>query len=416
VTQHLDDGVLHALLDGEIPAAELSATETHLQSCAACLTRLEEARAFRDEAERLVGAIELPLPLEGGAAAAPTAATLPRRPRRVHLRPLAYAATLIVALGLGYGMRGWVSVPEVSSRPSAGTLAAAPVAPSESSLADLVKAPAETPAPRTGQDQPRRTSAPAPRSADAGRVLTGNVEAAPAREKTADARTDSAAGEPQAPAAPAPSLERSRPAEARQAVSGERRFVGTVTDQAGRGIAGASVMIQGTALQARTGPDGGYRLEGDMPDSSRISARAIGYRASAKTVSVPDSGTLRVDFALPADAFHLEEVVVSGAGRGAVSALRTPIVLRTEPPAFHAVDFPEALRRLGGRIKLVDGLVPVRLEALGDTVRLAYRAGRGREVVWLQQCGGGDTVAFALIPPPGFPADSLARLTARVKP
>jgi len=64
----------------------------------------------------------------------------------------------------------------------------------------------------------------------------------------------------------------------------------------------------------------------------------------------------------------------------------------------------------------VDGLVPSRLEALGDTVRLAYRVGRGREVVWLQQFRVGDTVAFALIPPAGFPADSLARLTARIKP
>jgi hypothetical protein len=90
-------------------------------------------------------------------------------------------------------------------------------------------------------------------------------------------------------------------------------------------------------------------------------------------------------------------------------------VLRTPPPAFQAVDFPEAVRRLGGRIRLVDGLIPSRLEALGDTVRVGYRVGRGQEV-WLRQFRVGDTVAFALLPPPGFPADSLARLTARITP
>jgi hypothetical protein len=189
-----------------------------------------------------------------------------------------------------------------------------------------------------------------------------------------------------------------------------------VTDESGRGLAGASVVVQGTGLQARTGEDGAYRLEGKIPDSSQVTARAIGHQSAAKTVAMADSGIARVNFALPADQYRLEEVVVAGAeSRRAVSALRSPIVLRTPPPAFEAVDFPEAVRRLGGRIRLVDGLVPTRLEALGDTVRVGYRLGRGRDI-WLRQFRVGDTVAYALLAPPEFPADSLASLTSRVTP
>jgi hypothetical protein len=425
VIQHPDDGVLHALLDGEIRAAELPGIEAHLRSCTACLTRLEEARAFRDEAERLVGEIELPVQ-ETAFAAAP--ASPAARPRRLHLRPLAYAATLLAALGLGYGTRGWVTAPRSNpaapaERPAA--LAAAPVAPSDSSLADMVSRP-ETLPPRREDDRSRTANASPPAPSDTAPRLLARQEAADRAEESPtapppDVSRDASASRrrldfvPGPGATRAPSLERTRLAETGKA-TGERRFEGRVTDESGRGLAGASVVVQGTGLQARTGEDGAYRLEGKIPDSSQVTARAIGHQSAAKTVAMADSGIARVNFALPADQYRLEEVVVAGAeSRRAVSALRSPIVLRTPPPAFEAVDFPEAVRRLGGRIRLVDGLVPTRLEALGDTVRVGYRLGRGRDI-WLRQFRVGDTIAYALLAPPEFPADSLASLTSRVTP
>lgn len=426
MTQHPDDGVLHALLDGEIRAAELPAIEAHLRSCAACLTRLEEARGFRDEADRLVGEIELPVH-EQASAAAPGSGPAPSRPpRRVQVRPLAFAATLITALGLGYGMRGVVGSPRVGAtgpvaEPAA--LEAAPVAPSESSLTDLVSR-SQAPLPSGVEDRPRAasTARTSPSADPAPRILASRDAADAAEETPRDPRSESeldtaarvirglAAATPAAP-----SLERNRLARTGQA-SAERRFEGKVTDASGRGIGGASIVVQGTGLQARTGPDGEYRLAGDIPDSSQVTARAIGHKATAKTVSIPDSGIVRVDFALPTDVYRLEEVVVTGAdARRAISSLRSPIQLRTTAPTFQAVDFPEAVRRLGGRIRLVDGLVPSRLEALGDTVRVGYVVARGREV-WLRQFRVGDTLAFTLLAPPDFPADSLARLAARVTP
>jgi hypothetical protein len=425
VIQHPDDGVLHALLDGEIRAAELPAIEAHLRSCTACLTRLEEARAFRDEAERLVGEIELPAEVTAFAAAPASPAG---RPRRLHLRPLAYAATLLAALGLGYGTRGWVAAPrDLPAAPAENpaALAAAPVAPSESSLADMVRRPETLPPRREDDHSGTANASPAAPSDTAARILARQEAADRAEESPTtpppDVSRDALGSRrrpvfaPGAAVTPAPSLERNRLAETGRG-SGERRFEGKVTDESGRGLAGASIVIQGTGLQARTGADGAYRLEGEIPDSSQVTARAIGYKSAARTVAIADSGIARVNFALPADQYRLEEVVVTGPeSRRAVSALRSPIVLRTPPPAFEAVDFPEAIRRLGGRIRLVDGLVPTRLEALGDTVRVGYRLGRGRDI-WLRQFRVGDTVAYTLLGPPDFPADSLANLTSRVTP
>ena len=420
--QHPDDGVLHALLDGEIRAAELPAIEAHLRGCTACLTRLEEARAFRDEAERLVGEIELPVE-EALVAAAP--APPAARSRRLHLRPLAYAATLLAALGLGYGIRGWSGSPRsTAAAPAAspGSLEAAPVAPSESSLADMVSR-VETLPPRREQDRSRAAnSTPTPPSVDTAPRLLARQDAADKAEERPTAPPPDLPRDASASrrslgfaVAPVPSLERNRLAPA-SPVPGGRRFEGKVTDESGRGLAGASVQVQGTALQARTGEDGAYRLEGEIPDSSRVTARAIGHRTAAKTVAIADSTIARVDFALPVEPNRLEEVVVSGTtGQRALSARRSPIILRTPPPAFQSVDFPEAVRRLGGRIRLLDGLVPTRLEALGDTVRVTYRVGRGRDIS-LRQFRVGDTVAYTLLAPPDFPADSLANLTSRVTP
>lgn len=425
MTQHPDDGVLHALLDGEIRAAELPAIEAHLRSCATCVARLEDARSFRDEAERLVGEIDLPaqeLPIQATAVA-----VTPRPPRRLHLRPLAYAATLLTALGLGYGARGWLGSSGGAATTTATDLTAAPAAPSESSLADMVSrtATASPPAEDDAPVVPRAPGLRATADTTAGpRVLarqeksalaeeaTTNLPQASGRDIAAPTRPGLASG---AAAAPAPSVDRNRTAETR-AGSGVRRFEGKVTDETGRGIGGARIDIPGTRLQAQTGPDGAYRLEGEIPDSAQVRALAIGYQSAAKAVATSDREVVRVDFALPSSLNRLDEIVVAGTEeRRAVSALRSPVILRTDPPAFRTVDFPEAVRRLGGRIRLVDGLIPSRLEALGDTVRVGYRVGRGREV-WLRQFRVGDTVAFALLPPPGFPADSLARLTARITP
>ncbi|HVD33678.1 MAG TPA: zf-HC2 domain-containing protein, partial [Gemmatimonadales bacterium] len=70
---HLDEGTLHALLDGELDVTEAREVQSHLGTCVACGSRLQEVKQFLAEADRLVGALEMP----AGAAASP-----PRPPRQ----------------------------------------------------------------------------------------------------------------------------------------------------------------------------------------------------------------------------------------------------------------------------------------------------------------------------------------------
>jgi anti-sigma factor RsiW len=57
---HLDEGTLHALLDGELDLHEVKEIQAHIGSCAACGTRLREVKEFHGEADHLVSVLELP--------------------------------------------------------------------------------------------------------------------------------------------------------------------------------------------------------------------------------------------------------------------------------------------------------------------------------------------------------------------
>jgi len=57
---HLDEGTLHALLDGELEPTEMKEIQAHLGGCSACGTRLREVKDFKGEADRLIASLELP--------------------------------------------------------------------------------------------------------------------------------------------------------------------------------------------------------------------------------------------------------------------------------------------------------------------------------------------------------------------
>ena len=96
---HVDDGTLHAYLDGELSPAEVQGVEAHLAQCPACRGRLDEERALITRAGELLALAappdrELP-PFRAGDLKPPT-----RLWWKVRL-PLAWAATLVLALGIG---------------------------------------------------------------------------------------------------------------------------------------------------------------------------------------------------------------------------------------------------------------------------------------------------------------------------
>jgi len=111
---HVDEGSLHAYLDGELPSAERKTLEAHLAECASCRAMLAEERALLDRASALLGAArpaERPAP--------PFEQLRPRATRRSPWRvrtPVAWAASLALALGIGYYLH------EPGSQPAASAL------------------------------------------------------------------------------------------------------------------------------------------------------------------------------------------------------------------------------------------------------------------------------------------------------
>jgi hypothetical protein len=79
--------------------------------------------------------------------------------------------------------------------------------------------------------------------------------------------------------------------------------------------------------------------------------------------------------------------------------------------AFAPIDFFEAVARMGGTLRLIEGLVPDRLEASLTSVRVIYPLLTGELV--LEQRREGDSVLVALRGP--VSADSLVILRRRIR-
>lgn len=150
---HVDDGTLHAYLDGELTPVEHERAEGHLAGCAACRARLEEERMLIERAGRLLGLAAPPQ------RPAPPLTEL-RRPRRGgagYRLPLAWAATVALAIGIGWYARG-VREPT----PGAAELAARSAdTPAPASASPLPPPPAS---PARAKRAQRQDEAPAPTS------------------------------------------------------------------------------------------------------------------------------------------------------------------------------------------------------------------------------------------------------------
>lgn len=177
---HVDEGTLHAYLDGELTPVEVGRLESHLAGCAACRARLDEERALIERAARLLDAAVPP----GPARAAPPLHQL-RRSRsgwRKLQVPLAWAATIVLALGLGwYGgsLRMGRITPEQPATPVLDAVRA-PV-----SQAKTPSTPAEAAGGRLSKDG-EQAEPPAP-------TAIGALADRPAREESDERQAASAA-------------------------------------------------------------------------------------------------------------------------------------------------------------------------------------------------------------------------------
>src|SRR2546425_1567985 len=110
---HVDEGTLHAYLDGELSPPERAALEIHIAQCTTCGARLAEERALIERATAVLGAAR---PSERPAPPLNELASPGRRGRRIlgARLPFAWAATVVLALGIGY----YLHAPELRVAPA----------------------------------------------------------------------------------------------------------------------------------------------------------------------------------------------------------------------------------------------------------------------------------------------------------
>lgn len=240
---HVDEGALHAYLDGaldDLPAVEAARIRDHLAGCAACAHRLEEERALRADAQAILAGAgpalgELP-PLEELRALArmregPSAGA--------RLRRVAWAASIVMAVGTGWLLRG--SQGYRFDRPAG--------APPATSLEEMeASSPGSSPVVEVASEQagPATDAAGVPAEPTLRRVTP---VADPATTSVADAATTTVADPATNPVSGAPRFA----AAEREATAGgapATRLEAALAAQSGRG--GALAALQ-DSLEARMG-------------------------------------------------------------------------------------------------------------------------------------------------------------------
>ena len=350
---HVDDGKLNALLDGELEGAEAAEVRAHIAACPECGKRLDEARRFLSEAADLLGALELPPAAATGArdvrrvsktaqevavevddatgqspaiGAAPPERLFRRgaqaRPERhaFDYTSLAWAATIILAIGVGF-------------------------------LADEVRhvregVPAET-----------RTPTPAPGAPTGAGGVAATAKAAPEVAGRTGGATVVTAAKPTASGRNGPPAAKAPPGEA------------TVT---------AARSATGLGHKRLERPARAVALRSSEVQPARPAGNVTAAPTTAVVTTSPPPRDAASGAPAPAPAPALGGVV-RGADRALTQSGAEESAAPPAPAAFRRATLEEAVARLQGTIRLIDGLQSTRVE-IGPG-RLVPHADSTRDVV-----------------------------------
>jgi len=433
---HVDDGQLNALLDGELPAAEARAVESHVATCADCRRRLEEARAFLHEANALLDSLS-PLAAPAPAPSSEAKAQEPVRPSRqsVPVRPVGGLADL------PGGEAGTARPPAPPApKPPMAPAASAPAMPRKvaktarevavdidgrTALApgispiftdDAPGAPAARPArpARRGWDLEKMAWAANIVLALGVGYLANEVRWMHTDQRPPATRVDTVIMRQPArgtariqsaapPAQPADALERR---EARGGTPGPRQIASAAQNLPRTD--GPAHRGGNTAKPAARGPKSISPAAHPAPDADFGARAAEGAGASGLAAAQAPS---RAQPAAPPS-------LAAGARNARASALDEALVRPT--PGFTRITMEEAVRTLSGSIRQIDGMTPMSIESGGG--RLVSGSDASREVVrvnYTDQFGRRFTLDQQLAEPrdgPAFsgimPGDTLVASTA----
>jgi hypothetical protein len=255
---HLDEGRIHEFLDGELEPVEVREIGQHLATCEDCAQRLQEARRLLGESDQLITLLDAP-----AREAPPRTVHGPTIRRLSRFRQWAWAASVILAAGLGYygstlrqnrsaataleDQTPVASLPSIQSLDRESTAVQAAPAPGRPQRESQAKPPKSTvveakPA-QPSEPAAGRRDEPAPAAYDRLNAVSGETE---------EARK--AVGPP--PAAPAGTVAGTTGAQAPASVAGgqlglrakvskDERLQPTTMDDAVRQLSGAIRLIDG---------------------------------------------------------------------------------------------------------------------------------------------------------------------------
>ena len=388
---HLDEGTIHAWLDGALGDAEAERVERHAASCESCAATVAEARGLVAAASRILTRLDdVPaavIPAGVAASAAPIPASAGPRLARGATGPAARRR------------RRWVPTVWTLSAAAAAALMAVLVTGDEAER--LLERPAATSAGESVSPSIERATTPA----DAAEMAESPRESPEATARSATAQSSPAQSSP-VPSSPVPtSPAQSPPARSALAPAPEPGMARAATEDVAsqnvpvtEGRTASALSAVAPAAPARIPPPvvaneevrrSERRVGGFVPRAAdapapaqaavpeQLRARLAGARGD--TGAAPDSTTLRYDTPAAATDFQLAEVPVwsdsltrarlprrIGFGRRILAGARlieSSIV--TTAPVFERRSIYEL--EDGARVTLVEGPSSVRLEAVVTT-------------------------------------------------
>ncbi|SDQ63805.1 SusC/RagA family TonB-linked outer membrane protein [Flagellimonas zhangzhouensis] len=152
---------------------------------------------------------------------------------------------------------------------------------------------------------------------------------------------------------------------------------GTVTDDMGQPLPGASVVLQGTTTGIQTDFDGNYRLE-NIPSNGTLVFSYVGFT----TQTIPINNRTTIDLTMEADTQSLDEVVVVGYGTQKKADL-TGSIVTVDAEQIEKTPSANPVQALQGKVAGVQIVSPgspgasptVRIRGLGtysDATSLLY--------------------------------------------
>lgn len=330
--QHLDEGTIHAWLDGELPADEAEKIAAHANECPECGALVAEARGMIAASTRILTALDdVPagvVPSGSGVPEKPAAAGGPafRRPwySRTDLR--AAAALLFVAgaslVAVRAARNSGQSVKGVAMTASSADRAApllqdsgAPVAADvaqQDKASDVKPMVGEAIAPAERRRSERQVAASPPALSSKVAAREPAASPAPAMANAMDAVSQSNAMSKLRSDAPVPG-----------------RVQGQVMDKiAGKGVPAANVIVEGMRLGATTDQEGRFTIDSVPPGDRRLLVRRIGYVAQTVPLSIKEESGATATVALAPSTTQLNEAIVTGTASSATAAAGSAVPLR----------------------------------------------------------------------------------------